>query len=61
MRDGKPAAPAGGRAWHGRAGTAAGAAGAGLSFGSDLGWVQLAGVFLITLGIHLWVMSRQQD
>ncbi|WP_174427669.1 hypothetical protein [Cupriavidus basilensis] len=48
------------RKWHGRAGTAAGAAGLYLSLGTELAWIQLGGVFLATLGIHFWVMSRQQ-
>lgn len=49
------------RRWHGRAGTAAGAAGLYLSLGTELAWIQLGGVFLTTLGIHFWVMSRQRD
>ncbi|MGO4157062.1 hypothetical protein [Cupriavidus sp. YAF13] len=49
------------RRWHGRAGTAAGAAGLCLSLGTELAWIQLGGVFLTTLGIHFWVMSRQRD
>ncbi|GAB7544143.1 hypothetical protein [Cupriavidus sp. 8B] len=49
------------RKWHGRAGTAAGAAGLYLSLGTELAWMQLGGVFLTTLGIHFWVMSRQRD
>ncbi|MGO4328489.1 hypothetical protein AB4Z48_39970 [Cupriavidus sp. 2TAF22] len=47
-------------AWRGRAGAAAGAAGLCLALGADSGWMQLAGVFLTTLGMHFWVMSRQQ-
>jgi len=47
--------------WRGRAGAAATVAGLGLALGTETGWLQLAGVFLTTLGVHFWVMSRQQD
>ncbi|WP_454725326.1 MULTISPECIES: hypothetical protein [Cupriavidus] len=47
-------------AWRGPAGAAAALAGLSLALGTDARWLQLAGVFLTTLGVHFWVMSRQQ-
>jgi len=47
-------------AWRSGAGLAAGAAGVALCLRGGSGWLELAGLFLATLGVHLWVLSRQR-
>ncbi|AOZ03250.1 hypothetical protein BKK81_29580 [Cupriavidus sp. USMAHM13] len=46
--------------WRAGAGAAAGLAGVALCLGGDPHWMDLAGLFLASLGLHLWVISRQR-
>lgn len=57
-----PAADRRGRpvAWRAGAGAAAGLAGVALCLSGGPHWMDLAGLFLASLGLHLWVISRQR-